>query len=83
MLAVLLAAARTVSLLVQDGHVTVGQLRWLWLAADKASPVTELRKALTRAGNAGDLEAWRAGTAALPNPLHGREGLRARWLKEA
>ena len=48
--AVLLAAARTVSLLVQDGHFTICQLGWLWLAADKCNPVAALRKALGRAG---------------------------------
>ncbi len=38
-LAGLLAVARVVSLLIQDGHFAVGQLSWLWLAADKANPV--------------------------------------------
>ncbi len=83
MLAVLLAAARTVSHLVQDGHFAAGQLSWLWLAADKASPVAALPQALQRAGAAGDLETWRAGSAELRNPLQVREGLQVRWLREA
>ena len=82
-LAVLLAAARTVSLLVQDGHFAAGQLSWLWLAADKANPVAALRKALQRAGVTGSLEAWRAGPAELRNPLQAHEGLRVSWLREA
>ncbi len=81
-LAVLVAAARTVSLLIQDGHVAVGQLSWLWLAADKANPVAALRQALQRAGIAGDLETWRGGSAELRNPPQEHEGLRARWLME-
>ncbi len=43
-LAVLLATARTVSLLIQDGHFAIGQLQWLWNATDKANPVAALRK---------------------------------------
>ena len=48
--AVLQAAARTVSLMAQDGLFTAHQLGWLWLAADRCNPVAALRKALGRAG---------------------------------
>ena len=82
-LAVLLAADRTVSLLIQDGHFVAGQLSWLWLAADKTNPVAALRKALQRAGIAGDLEISKAGSAEHRRPLQGREGLRVRWFREA
>ena len=40
-----LAAARPVSLLIQDVHLVAGQISWLWLAADKANSVAALRKA--------------------------------------
>ena len=81
--AVLLAAARTVSLLVQDGHFTIHQLEWLWLAADRCNPVAALRKALQRAGVLGNLLRWQAGEAVLEQPLQAHEQLRNCWLLEA
>ena len=81
--AVLLAAARTVSLLVQDGHFAMHQLEWLWLAADKCNPVAALRKALERAGVRGNLRRWQAGEAVLEQPLQAHEQLRNCWLMEA
>ena len=81
--AVLLAAARTVSLLVQDGHFTICQLEWLWLAADKCNPVAALRKALGRAGVQGSLTRWQSGEAVLEQPLQAYEQLRNCWLQEA
>ncbi len=77
-LAVLLAATRTVSPLVQDGHFAACQLSWLWLASDRTNPIAALRKALRRAGIDGDLEAWRAGSAELRNPLQVHVGLPVR-----
>ena len=74
-LAVVLAAARTVSLLIQDGQFVADQLSCLWLAADKANPVAALRKTLQRAGITGGLETWVAGPAELRNPLEAHEGL--------
>ena len=81
--AVLLAAARTVSLLVQDGHFALHQLEWLWLAADRCNPVAALRKALERAGVRGNLLRWQVGEAVLEQPLHAHEQLRNSWLIEA
>ncbi len=82
-LGVLQAAARTLSLLIQDGHFVIEQLSWLWAAADKTNPVAALRKALQWAGVAGSLGEWRAGAAVLPLPLAVHESLRNRWLCEA
>jgi len=81
--AVLLAAARTVSLLVQDGHFSINQLEWLWLAGDSCNPVAALRKALQRAGVAGDLRCWRSGGSVLEQPLAAYERVRNDWLREA
>ena len=53
--AVLVAAARTVSLLVKDGHFSINQLGWLWSSTDRCNPVAGLRRALLRAGSVGRL----------------------------
>ena len=81
--AVLLAAARAVSLLVQDGHFSTDQLDRLWLGADKCNPVAALRQALQRAGVVGNLLRWQAGDAVLEQPLQAHEQSLNVWLQEA
>jgi hypothetical protein len=81
--AVLWAAARTVSLLLQDGHFSTAQLGWLWSAADRCNPVAALRKALRRARIAGDLHCWRSGREILERPLFAEAQVREAWLQRA
>ena len=81
--AVLWAAARTVSLLVKDGHFSTAQLGWLWSSTDRCNPVAALRRALLRAGVAGDLHCWRSGREALEQPLFAEAQVREAWLQRA
>ena len=63
--ALLLAVARTVSLLVKDGHFSTFQLRWLWSSTDRCNPVAGLCRALLRARPSGDLVCWKSGRKVL------------------
>ena len=83
MVAVLLAVARTVSLLVKDGHFSTFQLGWLWSSTDRCKPVAGLRRAKLRAGGSGDLVCWKSGHEALEQPLHAEEQVRVAWLQRA
>ena len=81
--AVLVATARTVSLLVKDGHLSINQLGWLWSSTDRCNPVAGLRRALLRAGVSGDLVCWRSGREVLEQPLHAEAQVREAWLHRA
>ena len=81
--AVLWATARTVSLLVKDGHLSIFQLGWLWSSTDRWNPVAALRRALLRAGVVGDMQCWRSGREMLEQPLYAETRVREAWLQRA
>ena len=81
--AVLWATARTVSLLVKDGHFSIFQLGWLWSSTDRCNPVAGLRRALLRAGVVGDMQCWRSGREMLEQPLYAETRVREAWLQRA
>ena len=81
--AVLLATARTVSLMVKDGHFSIFQLGWLWNSTDRCNPVAGLRRSLLRAGVLGDLSCWQSGHEVLEQPLLAEAQVREAWLQQA